>query len=234
MPSPNDSRNSSELDVNQININSKLDMILSNQDNILNSLRQNQEKIQKLEQENIELKETVSLLSEDVVCLEQYSRKGVMILTGYPKPENEDPVELRSKVVGMLNKVLTPDKHLNIRDFVDIHRNSKFGKNGKPPSITVKFIRYTDKNLLFNRDVTKLRKSKLPGMNFFHNMCKPLIEEQDKIKAYKHVKYVTYQGDNRHFSVCMQYDNNVSFLNYVRNFKQFIIKYNEWYESVDC
>ena len=134
----------------------------------------------------------------------------------------------------MLNKVLPPNKLLNTRDFVDIHRNSKFGKNGRPPTITAKFIRYSDKNLLFTKDSIRNRKTKLPGISFFHNMCKALIEEQDKIANHTYVKFVRYEGDNRHFAVCMEYDNKASFLNYIQNYKQFCSKYNEWYATVDC
>ena len=232
MPSKNDNRTSSES--NHDDINTKLDRILCNQDDMIKTLSQNQLRIQKLEEENVELRGTVNVLEENLTRLHKYSRKGVMIVTGYTKLLNEDPVMLRSNVVGMLNKVLTPEKHLNLRDFVDIHRNSKVGKNGKPPTITVKFIRYTDKNLFFNRESIKDRRTRLPGINFFHNMCKALIEEQGKISKHSHVKFVRYEGDNRHFSVCMVYDNNISFLNYIQNYKHFCSKYKEWYETVDC
>ena len=226
MPSIN-----TDIDTNAIN--DKLDKILANQDNIMLTLSQNSKKIHGLEQENIELKSKVNLLSENFTRLDQYSRKSVMIITGIKKDENETPDGLRHKVVGKLNTVLNADKHLNLRDFVDIHRNSKFGKAGKPPSITAKFIRYTDKNLFFNRTVANLRKTRLPGVGFFHNMCPDLIEVQNKIQNHDNIKFVRFEGDNRFFTVCVECDGNNTMIKYIKCFKQFKIEYNKWYSELD-
>ena len=67
MPSTAQSRKNSESSPDDIS--SKLDKILSNQEEMKISLSQNQVKIQKLEKENIEIKEKVSVLEENVIRL---------------------------------------------------------------------------------------------------------------------------------------------------------------------
>ena len=54
---------------------------------------------------------------------------------------------LCNKVVETLNKTLDPSSQefLSLKDFVAIHRNGLNGRNGKPPSITIKFLRYFEK-----------------------------------------------------------------------------------------
>ena len=214
-------------------INDKLDKILSNQDNILCTLQQNSKKIVELEHENTELKSKVNLLSETITRLDQYSRKGVMIITGVHKDDSETPDGLRQKVVGLLNKLLSSDKHLNVRDFIDIHRNSKFGKAGKPPSITAKFIRYTDKNLFFNRTVAINRKTRLPGVGLFHNMCPAFIEEQNKIQEHDNIKFVRFEGDNRYFTVFAEFEGQDKMFKQIKCFKQFKVEYKKWYDDLD-
>ena len=238
MPPKSSSRSSSpatsDVVMDTKEINNKLDLILVNQTHMLNSLNENKEKIHKLEADNQKLNVEVGRLNEDVTRLEQYSRKGVMVVTGVTKSPDETSEQLRTRIVGMFNSLLfDSNEHLSVNDFVDIHRNSKEGKLGRPPSITVKFIRYTDKNLFFNRRIANTRKSKHPGVNFFHNLCKPLIAEQNLIKDTKHVKFVRYDGDNRHFTVCLTYDNDSSFLNYIKNYTHFKTEYDKWYNDLD-
>lgn len=162
-------------------------------------------------------------LETDFRDADQYSRKSVAIFTGLPKDSGETPGTLTGKVIETLNEALGPNQdRLCLKDFVAIHRNGLNGHNGKPPSITLKFLRYFEKELFFTKNAKKYLRER--GLNIFHALSPGFIREQDKIKNHNAVKYVTYDGPGRHFSVCLT---TGKFINRVTCANDFLSKLND-------
>lgn len=177
----------------------------------------NSDDISSMKNEMTELHSRVDELQQDRDRLDQYSRKDVAIITGLRMPANETQEQLYATVTGMFNKASSAN--LKNNDFVAIHRNSATYNGLRPPTITCKFLRFTDKDIIFRRE-NKL-KLKNEGINIHHNMCRGLIAEQDKLTNHANVKFVIYQGYNRHFSVHL---NNGKYVNKITSFKDFISK----------
>ncbi len=165
--------------------------------------------IAELKAENIILKSDVKLLNETVTKLEQYSRKDVIILTGLEFKPSEQQRELEHNVVDILNQI--SGNSLTHLDFVAIHRNSRVTNTtrNRPPTVTIKFLRYTDKDILFTKRCLGKRKQMFPHLNYHHCLCPALIEVQRLIAADPNVKFVRYDGPSRYFTVCLNaMDNN--------------------------
>ena len=148
-----------------------------------------------------------------------------MTITGLSYEENEPSNALETAVVGMLND-LSPqeERPLNARDFVAIHRNGKSNKKGtngisRPPPVTVKFLRYSDKDRFFTKTATQRRKSMFPTVGMHHNMCPRLIDVQKQINDHSEVKFVQFHGCNRMFSTCLH---SGQFINYIKSYDHFI------------
>ncbi len=177
-----------------------------------------------LQEQNKALSSRISVLEEENIRIDQYSRKGVMTVTGFDFSTTAPQDALEQEVVDMLNKLVVSSPPLTCQDFVAIHRNSKEGRNGRPPTITVKFLRYSDKNKYFTKTAIAKRKTLFRGVGLHHNMCYGLIQEQKLINEHKDVKFTTYMGDNRWFSVCLK---SGKFLNFIRSFKHFLSNHVE-------
>ena len=147
--------------------------------------------------------------------LDQYSRKDVMIMTGVEWTSGETQQELYNIVTGILNKA-TSKRLFSNNDFIAIHRNNTKKNNGRPPTITVKFIRFSDKDLFFNKTSRNVLAEQ--GIRVHHNLCPRMIAEQNLIKQHPGVKYVNYIGPSRHFSVKM---NDDEFHNFIKSYKHF-------------
>ena len=136
--------------------------------------------------------------------MDQYSRKSVMIATGIRFTEQETQHQLEETVLGMINTILASSQYtFTIRDFVAIHRNGRYMKGSRPPSVTVKFLRYFDKDLLFTKRYIQCRKSNFAGVNFHHCLCTGLIKEQKLLEGHPSVKFVKFEG-TRLFTVCIR------------------------------
>ena len=83
-----------------------------------------------------------------------------------------------------------------------MYRNgNKIKANGRPPSITIKFLRFFDKDLLFDNNVIRKRRSMYNNINFHHCICEGMIEIQNSIKEHSSVKFVnSYMGATRYFT----------------------------------
>ena len=157
--------------------------------------------------------------------LDQYSRKPTAILTGLSMQDGESRDMLVGRVLDVLNGSLMFPGSANklcYKDFAAIHRNGLTGRGGRPPSITLKFLRYYEKDALFSRQA-KGNIKKL-GCNIFHALCPGYIKEQNKIKEHSSVKFVNYDGPGRNFSVCMH---SGKFINRVVSNNDFLSKLNE-------
>lgn len=186
---------------------------LSRLDSFETRIQLNTDDITQLKKDNSRLTDHVSRLQEDQIRTEQYSRKDVMTITGLEYHDTETSTELYSAILGMFNR-LTSCNFTN-KDFVAIHRNGNLFKGNRPPTVTVKFIRFSDKDLFFTKTTRTKCNEICKHVKFHHNMCKPLIDEQKRMGEHLEVKYVTYRGANRHFTVCM---NDGNFLNKIRNY----------------
>lgn len=124
-----------------------------------------------------------------------------MIVTGVEYLEDERQHKLEETIIGMINKISNSNYKLN--DFMAIHRNGNKLKGNRPPSVTVKFIRYFDKDRLFMKSHIQARKSYFKGISFFHCMCPGLIVEQSKISNDSRVKFVNFNGPT-FFTVCVK------------------------------
>ncbi len=202
------------------------DYQLAKQDEILEKLEVHVKDIDELKQENSELKSKVSLLEEDCTRAEQYSRKDVMIVTGLSYTEDELQADLEKTVLGMFNEILVSKRYeLSMLDICAMHRNGRKMKGDRPPSVTVKFLRFHEKDKFFERDSIKCRKELYKGINFFHCMAKGMINEQNSIKAHPAVKFVIFEGSG-YFSVCLHGRVKDVFLNRIYSYKQFVDKYD--------
>ncbi len=195
-----------------------LRFIANSQTEISKSINDTKADISDLKAENKALTSRITVLEEQNIRMDQYSRKGVMTVSGFKIDTLVPQDQLATEVVDMLNTIAISRPALTCQDFAAIHRNSKEGKDGKPPTITVKFLRYTDKQKFFTKSAISNRKKHYRGVGFHHNMCPALISEQNNISNHQKVKFATYMGDNRWFSVCL---NDGNFLNYIRSFKHF-------------
>ncbi len=178
--------------------------------------------ISELKAENVQLKSDIKLLNENVINLEQYSRKDVVIVTGLVFNPSETQRQLEDNVTDLVNK--TTGNSLTNLDFVAIHRNSRTPKNNRPPTVTIKFLRFSDKDRLFTKRSISSRKQMFAHINFHHCLCPALIEVQRVISADLRVKFVRYDGPSRHFTVCLN-STDIScinlFLNRIRNYEHF-------------
>ena len=188
----------------------------------LNTLFQTQALIRKDGEENKNVARRVDVLEGEVRALDQYSRKDVLILTGMPldDPNTETEEELVSKVLETF-RFVNPSMPLTYKDFSAIHRNGKKGKNGKPPSITVKFLRLHEKSKFMSREAK--RKFKAKNLNVFHAQAPRTIAEQDLIKNSEDTEYVFYSGPVEHFVVKLTCGH---YLKYVRDYNDFDNKLN--------
>ena len=151
--------------------------------------------------------------------MDQYSRKAVMIVTGLRYEEDED---VGAHVCKCLNHIM-PNAQLTMKDFVAVHRNGKSrGEGFRPPSITVKFLRYWEKDRFFCKRAIDNRKLMYKGVNFHHNICTDLIAMQKQLQSCEEVKFARYEAGG-YFTVCM-YDgpDDVKFVNRVKTFEQFM------------
>jgi len=195
-----------------------LRLILYKQESSYQNYEKVKQSISDLEDENRQLKESHARLEESHAKLEQYSRKGVMIMTGVKMEENETPEELERIVIGNLHTILNRNSVLNRSDFVAIHRNGSKYKDNRPPSITIKFIRYGQKDLFFCKEARINRKNTIPEINYFHNLSPYYINIQNDIKGDKMTKWIRYDGDRRGFTVCLD---NGKILNYIHSLASF-------------
>lgn len=210
-----------------VEIKNQNDVIIQNQQKHFELLEKNTLDINELKNENQHLKRRLDLLDEQFVRMDQYSRKSVMIVTGMKLEDSETQYELENKILGMLKSI--SGTNFSMADFAAIHRNGRFYKNSRPPSITVKFLRYFDKDGLFNRRAISTRKAKFPGIAFHHGMCPGLIAVQSQLTDHSRVKFVIYEGANRHFTICIKGPSggSDSFMNRVQSLSQFEAKLRE-------
>ena len=210
-----------------IEIKNQNDVIIHNQQRNFELLEKNTQDINVLKDENQDLKKRLGSLEEQFVRMDQYSRKSVMIVTGLKLDDNETQYELEKQILGMLKTI--SGTTYTMADFAAIHRNGRFYKNSRPPSITVKFLRYFDKDGLFTRRAISTRKTKFPGISFHHGMCPGLIAIQNHLSEHSRVKFVIYEGANRHFTICIKGPSGGSdiFMNRVQSFSQFETKLSD-------
>ncbi len=148
-----------------------------------------------------------------------------MIVTGLPFQEDETQDTLQTTVLGMFNEILVKRGYeLSMLDLSAMHRNGRKMKGNRPPSITVKFLRFHEKDLFFEKETIKYRKDLFKGVNFFHCMAKGMINEQENIKAHPAVKFVIFEGSG-YFSVCLHGRVKDIFLNRIYSYKQFVDKF---------
>ena len=133
-----------------LEMNAKLDSLVETNVTFLDRLETNTQNIHELQVENVKLNSQVKVLNEQVMTLDQYSRKDIVILTGLSYNEAESQYELGRNVVNIVNAITgnTSDP-FTLRDFSIIHRNGRKMKGSRPPSITLKFLRFQDKDRLF-------------------------------------------------------------------------------------
>ena len=226
--------NKTDKDYSNINIDQIVEMFTTLQEQNteilgkLDCIENIKSDIVQIKEENSALKSRVCLLEEDNCRLDQYMRKNVMIVSGLSFETTETSEELQQKILGMLNTIYRPTGLvLDFRDLIACHRNGRKGNGNRPPSVTVKFVRYMDKDRLFTRQFVALRKKEFRGVNFHHNLCKRLIHEQKLINEHSNlVKFSFFAGDNKFFSVCISGNHEDKFLNFIRNYKHFVLEYD--------
>ena len=212
-----------------LDIKKQNDRILTNQDEFLRKIEQNTNDINDLKVENAELKNKICVLDEKLIRLDQYSRKDVVIMTGLAFSPGENKYELENDIIQIISSIT--GKQFNTNDFSAIHRNGiKVKENGRPPSITLKFIRFQDKDMLFDKNVIKKRQTMYRDIKFHHCLSEGMIAIQNSIKDHEAVKFVNYLGSSRHFSVCIKKFGNADsdiFINRIQSYDHFIVELNK-------
>ena len=216
-----------ELKASNDEIKNQNVQILSNQAKLLERLDTNTKDIACLKSENKKLNDKLNVLEEKFIKLDQYSRKDVVILTGLQFTQGEQQRTLETKVLDFIESIT--DKQFNIHDFSAIHRNGiRCKDNGRPPSITVKFLRLHDKDLIFSKLSINKRKNLYPELNIHHCMSEGMIDIQSSIATLPSVKFVKFMGANRYFNVCCKDgDNDDFFLNRIQNVEHFKTELNK-------
>ena len=227
------SGNISDAQLKQLILHIKLqnDEIIANQKTFMQRLEANSAEIDMLKAENCTLRTHIDVLNEKLIKLDQYSRKDVAIMTGLSfDPNSETQSELETNVVNTINRIT--GKNTTIQDYSAIHRNGRKNKrNGRPPSVTIKFLRLRDKDLLFTRNVITKRKQLYNGINFHHCLSEGMISIQNEIASNECVKFVNYMGPGRNFSVCIKRSGkDDTFLNRIESVAQF----NSELENLEC
>jgi len=206
-----------------MDIKKQNDTIIDNQERCLKRMEQNTTDIKALQTEAASTQGRVAVLEEQLLRMDQYSRKSVMILTGLKYTEEESQAELEGNVLNILNNLLGKPggSGLAITDFAAIHRNGRFMRNNRPPSVTVKFLRYYEKDEFYSRRLVTARKTKYPDLRLHHCMAPGYIEMQKLMSNHPAVKFVLFEGCARLFSVCIKGDENKSdyFINRVQSFE---------------
>ena len=192
-----------ELLVDKKSVQEKLDVIVMRNDEVLKRLDQNAEKIESLQRDNKRLNNEVKVLNEKLNCLDQYSRKDILILTGLNYEEAESNQELTREVTTILNAITGNQLNLNARDFIAIHRNGRLYKNNRPPTVTIKFIRFTDKDIVMSKLAMNKCKTLYPHIRMHHGLCPGFITIRNELTSVDNVKFVKFAGANRFFTVCV-------------------------------
>ncbi len=195
---------------------------------VLKRLDSNSHKIDELQIENSRLNKEVDLLNEKLNNQEQYSRKDVIIVTGMPYTDEESPHELAKNVAEMLNKITEGRLSLTPRDFIAIHRNGRQHVKNRPPTVTVKFIRFSDKDAVFEKRARKNFKTMFPKIHMHHGLCPGYIEIRNKLALVENVKFARYDGANRYFTVLVTSPDGGEdkFYNRIRNVEQLKVEMN--------
>ena len=92
----------------QVAVFQLLRFIANSQKELSSTVITNQIEISKLKAKNQQLRSEVKYLTEEVTQLDQYSRKGVMTVTGLSLEEKESQQALETSVVNMLNEIHPP------------------------------------------------------------------------------------------------------------------------------
>ena len=199
-------------------LDKKMDDLLSKNKEVLDSLKVNCENIARLQDENVKLKKEVATINEQMIRLDQYSRKDILIMTGVEYNESESDEELASKVTNILNRI--SGMSLNVRDFIAIHRNGRTIRNNRPPTVTVKFLRFTDKDVIFTRRSLINCRSMYSHVKLHHGLCPGLIDIRNKLAQVDKVKFARFDGGNRFFTVCVINGDDDVFFKRIQNVAQ--------------
>lgn len=98
--------------------------------------------VEKLSQENFELKKTVNLLEMKLHCAKQYNRSNTIEIFGVPQVANETTYEIVKNISAFLDLKIE-------RDQVDVcHRLRPKGNVERQASITARFVRERSKSKL--------------------------------------------------------------------------------------
>ena len=184
-------------------VRNSLSELKQNNAEVLKHMSQHTTQIAALEMENAKLFKQVKFLTEQVIQQDQYSRKDIVIMTGLIYEEGESQEELATSVTRILNQSTGNSLNLTKRDFIAIHRNRINLNSDRPPTVTIKFLRFTDKDAMFTKIAFAKRKEIYPHIKLHHGLCPGLIEESDKISNLENVKFCRYEGANRYFTVCV-------------------------------
>ena len=201
----------------------KVESLLVKHDDVLGQLSTHTEQIRQLEADNERLSSELNLLQEKFIDQDQYSRKDIVILTGLPYSDEESQTELNRAVLEILNKITGNELSLSSRDFVAVHRNRKNANTNRPPTITIKFLRFSDKDAMFTRRAKTTLKRMYSHIKLHHGMSPGYIDIRNKLSECNSVKFVMYEGANRFFTVCVSTDPGSAdlFLNRIRNVEHF-------------
>ena len=200
--------------------NERLDQLVEKNTEVLRRLDQHTEQIDTLHTKNEKLTQEVAVLKEKMMLQDQYSRKDILIVTGLEYSEEESNEELAQMVTKLLNTITGNTLQLTTRDFIAIHRNGRSYKNSRPPTITVKFIRFTDKDCVLSKRAQSNCKRMYPTIRMHHGLCPGYVEIRNKLSEVSGVKFARYAGANRFFTVCATVNGEDKFYNRIQNVQQ--------------
>ena len=207
-------------------IAAKVDRLLEQNAKILEQVEDNTNNIDQLKKENVQMRKEMAQLKEQIDDQDQYSRKDIIIMTGLEYPTEETPTELETAVLAVLNKISGNQLDLKNRDFVAIHRNRINLHSNRPPTITIKFLRFSDKDRMFTKLARQTLKQVYGHIKLHHGLSPGYIKIRNEIDQHDCVKFVRYEGATRYFTVCVKGidSNGDKFYNRIRNLEHLKIE----------
>ena len=210
-------------------IATKVDKLLEQNTKMLEQVEDNTDNIEQLKKEKVQMRKELAQLKEQIDEQDQYSRKDIVIMTGLEYPTEETPTELESSVLAVLNKISGNRLNLKNRDFVAIHRNRINQHSNRPPTITIKFLRFSDKDKMFTKLARQTLKQAYGHIKLHHGLSPGYIKIRNQIDQHDRVKFVRYEGGTRYFTVCVNGtdSNGDVFYNRIRNLEHLTLEMNK-------
>lgn len=148
-------------EMNSLSLEQKVDMILKTVMQMSGELKTVNADVNKLKQENEQLKVEINTLHKQINTLESYSKQNYLVFYGIDEEENEDPITIENAVCNIIKtKMLIPIK----QEDIEVARRLGSNNNGRRPVLLKLLRQKMRENIL--RNGKKLKNSSYSVTNF--------------------------------------------------------------------